>query len=167
MTTAEMRSAVGRLLECGAVLGVRVVPKGWLVGGLLAVGLVGALGACGDDDDSASDTTAAAAEDTAAPDTAATTAAAGSTAAPAAGATVTIADFAFDPAAASVAAGQALVFTNTDGTAHQIASATSDLLVSDPLEQGDEFTVTFDTPDTYDYFCGIHPSMTGTIEVTA
>jgi plastocyanin len=161
-----MRTVSGRLLECGAVPDLRLTPKRWPAKVLLVVGLVGALGACsGDDDDSASDTTAPAA-----PDTVATSAAADSTAAPAApaaGATVTIADFKFDPSPASVAAGQALEFTNTDSTTHQIASTTSDLLVSDPLAQGDQFTVTFDTPGTYDYFCGIHSSMTGTIEVTA
>lgn len=164
-----MQSASGRLLECGAVLGLRVASKRWTAGVLVAVGLVGTLGACSGDDDSASDTTAAAAPATtaaAAPATAATTVAS-STAAPAAGATVTIADFQFDPSPASVTPGQALEFTNADSATHQIGSATSDLLVSDPLAQGDTFTVTFDTPGTYDYFCAIHTSMTGTIEVTA
>ncbi len=40
----------------------------------------------------------------------------------------------------------------------------ADFEFDDPLAQGDQFTVTFDTPGTHNYFCGIHTSMTGTIE---
>jgi plastocyanin len=144
-------------------------PARWAARLLLAFALVVAVAACGGDDDAA-DTTAAGPQTTASPQTTAAapaaTTAAGGTEAPA-GAEVTIADFAFDPATVTVAGGQPLVFTNTDDTTHSVASSTSDLLLSDDLGQGDEFTVTFDTPGTYDYFCGIHGSMAGTVEVTA
>jgi plastocyanin len=34
------------------------------------------------------------------------------------------------------------------------------------LSSGATFEFTFDEPGTYPYFCSIHPSMTGTVEVT-
>ena len=79
---------------------------------------------------------------------------------------MTIADFAFRPEALTVAPGQPVVFTNTDSASHSVASATSELLQSDTLGPGAQFTVTFDTAATYDYFCGIHSFMNGTIEVS-
>ena len=91
----------------------------------------------------------------------------GATAIPAGATQVMIADLAFQPDVVKVAPGQPLVFTNADTRAHSVASATSELLQSDTLEPGTQFTVTFDTPGTYDYFCGIHSHMSGTIEVSS
>ena len=91
----------------------------------------------------------------------------GPTAVPAGAAQVVIADLAFQPEVLAVAPGQPLVFTNADRRAHSVASATSELLQSDTLNPGAQFTVRFDTPGTYDYFCGIHSHMSGTIEVSS
>ena len=133
------------------------------------------LAACGSSDDSggSSDTTAAAAGGGiyGGDEPAATTAAASATtgaggAAPATGdGAVAIKDFAFDPGDASVAAGTAVTWTNEDGAAHRIKSD-DDSFNSDDLGQGDTFEHTFDSAGTFDYVCGIHPSMTGSITVT-
>ena len=126
------------------------------------------LAACGSSDDSSgsSDTTAAAAGGGiyGGDEPAATTAAGG--AAPATGdGAVAIKDFAFDPGDASVAAGTAVTWTNEDGAAHRIKSD-DDSFNSEDLGQGDTFEHTFDAAGTFDYVCGIHPSMTGSITVT-
>jgi plastocyanin len=34
------------------------------------------------------------------------------------------------------------------------------------LTVGNEFTETFETPGSFDYFCAIHPEMRGTVTVT-
>jgi plastocyanin len=38
---------------------------------------------------------------------------------------------------------------------------------SKPLDTDDKFTFTLTTPGTYEYFCSLHPHMTGTIVVKA
>ncbi len=76
-----------------------------------------------------------------------------------------IADFTFDPADVSVAAGTAVTWTNDDGAAHRI-KANDDSFESEDLAQGDTFEHTFDTAGTFDYICAIHPQMTGTVTVT-
>lgn len=38
---------------------------------------------------------------------------------------------------------------------------------SEPLPNGKGFRVTFDQPGSYAYYCAIHPSVTGTVQVTA
>jgi len=85
---------------------------------------------------------------------------------PAGAAQVAIADLAFQPDVLTVAPGQPLVFTNADTRAHSVASATSEVLQSDTLAPGAQFTVTFDEAGTYDYFCGIHSHMSGMVEVS-
>ena len=138
-----------------------------------------ALAACGSSGDSTSSgassgdrsyggggaTTAGAAATTAAAGGAATTAASGG-AAPAAGAgAVTIKDFAFDPGDLTVAKGTAVTWKNDDSATHRIKSGDGSFDSKD-LKNGDSFEHTFDTAGTFDYICGIHPSMKGKITVT-
>ena len=87
------------------------------------------------------------------------------TAAPAA-VEVGIADFLFEPDGVVVAAGGEVTWRNDDSASH---TATED---SDPpgfdtgiLKKGDEDTVTFDDPGTYEYICVLHPFMRGTVTV--
>ena len=119
-------------------------------------------------------TTAGAAATTAAAGGAATTAAAGGAAttaasggaAPAAGAgAVTIKDFAFDPGDLTVAKGTTVTWKNDDSATHRIKSGDGSFDSKD-LKNGDSFEHTFDTAGTFDYICGIHPSMKGKITVT-
>ena len=139
-----------------------------------------ALAACGSSDNSSTSsgagsgdrsyggggaTTAGAAATTAAAGGAATTAASGG-AAPAAGAgAVTIKDFAFDPGDLSVAKGTTVTWKNDDSATHRIKSGDGSFDSKD-LKNGDSFEHTFDTAGTFDYICGIHPSMKGKITVT-
>ena len=110
-------------------------------------------------------TTAGAAATTAAAGGAATTAASGG-GAPAAGAgAVTIKDFAFDPGDLSVAKGTTVTWKNDDSATHRIKSGDGSFDSKD-LKNGDSFEHTFDTAGTFDYICGIHPSMKGKITVT-
>ena len=91
---------------------------------------------------------------------------AGST--PAAGADaveVTIADFAFTPAEATVAVGVAVQWTNNDSAPHSVSWADEEPESND-LDNGDDYERTFDAAGTYEYACGIHPTMTGSVTVT-
>ena len=109
-------------------------------------------------------TTAGAAATTAAGG-AATTAASGG-GAPAAGAgAVSIKDFAFNPGDVTVAKGTAVTWKNDDSATHRIKSGDGSF-DSDDLKNGDSFEHTFDTAGTFDYICGIHPSMKGKVTVT-
>ncbi|MEJ7561469.1 MAG: cupredoxin domain-containing protein [Ilumatobacteraceae bacterium] len=77
---------------------------------------------------------------------------------------VTIADFAFDPAELEVAAGATVTWTNNDSATHTVESD-DETLMSDDLPSGATYEMTFDEPGTYEYVCGIHPNMAGTVIV--
>jgi len=77
---------------------------------------------------------------------------------------VTIADFAFDPAELEVAAGATVTWTNNDSATHTVESD-DETLMSDDLPNGATYEMTFDEPGTYEYVCGIHPNMSGTVIV--
>ena len=80
------------------------------------------------------------------------------------GASITIADFAFD-GVGEVTAGTTVVVTNEDGTTHTWTAADGSF-DSGPIGAGESFEFTFDQPGEFSYFCSIHPSMTGSITVT-
>jgi len=77
-------------------------------------------------------------------------------------AAVSIENFAFSPDTLTVKAGTTVVWTNNDSTAHNIKIAD---FTSPKIAAGETFEYKFDSPGTFDYSCGIHPSMTGTIIV--
>lgn len=81
-----------------------------------------------------------------------------------AGATVTIKDFAFDPASVTVKVGESVTWTNQDSATHTIAGDNGGFQSGD-LANGDSFSFTFDQAGTYTYHCGIHPNMKGTVIV--
>ena len=76
---------------------------------------------------------------------------------------VNIASFAFLPAKISAVAGKALTFFNTDDTPHQITVAGGPR--TEVFLRGQKASLTIDKPGEYNYICGLHPSMKGTIEV--
>jgi len=79
---------------------------------------------------------------------------------------VTISGFAFAPAVLTVAPGTKVVWTNTDEEPHTVLSADAGATFKSPaLDTDDKFSVTFDKPGTYKYFCSVHPHMSGTIVV--
>lgn len=116
--------------------------------------LVVALGACGESDSVTppeTTTTAIPAETT-------TTAAA-----PTAGISITISNFQFSgPATGTV--GDEVTVVNADSAPHTWTH-TDGAFDSGNLNPGDTFTFTFDEAGSFDYFCQIHPGMTGSITI--
>jgi plastocyanin len=78
---------------------------------------------------------------------------------------VTIANFAFGPAAITVPAGSVVTWTNSDIEQHT-ATARDRTFNSDIIANAKTFSFTFATPGTYRYACLIHPTMVGEVVVT-
>ena len=78
------------------------------------------------------------------------------------GNTVMIKNFTFSPSVLMVKKGTTVTWINQDTASHNIKS---DTFNSTELNQGDQFQFTFNTAGTFNYSCGIHPSMTGQIIV--
>ena len=79
---------------------------------------------------------------------------------------VLIDQFTFTPQRVTVKVGTTVTWSNEDDVPHTIASS-SKLFKSKPLDTRDKFSFTFTTPGTYEYFCSLHPHMTGAIVVEA
>jgi plastocyanin len=77
---------------------------------------------------------------------------------------ITIKDFAFTPRALTIRVGSKVTWTNKDEEPHKIAEINS-TFASQPLDTDGDFSYRFDTPGTYEYFCTLHPRMTGKIVV--
>lgn len=79
---------------------------------------------------------------------------------------VAIAEFLFGPETAKVQAGQTLTWTNVDESPHQVTIMGTTTLRSPVLLKGQSTTIQFNDPGSYNYICGLHPTMKGKIEVT-
>ena len=79
---------------------------------------------------------------------------------------VNIDQFTFYPQRITVKAGTTVTWTNEDDVPHTVASS-GKLFKSKALDTADKFSFTFTTPGTYDYFCSVHPHMTGAVVVEA
>lgn len=79
---------------------------------------------------------------------------------------VKIANFTFSPQKLTVKAGSKVTWTNEDDIPHTV-NASSQTFKSGPLDTDQKFSFTFTTPGTYQYFCALHPRMTGIIVVEA
>jgi plastocyanin len=79
---------------------------------------------------------------------------------------VTIDNFTFNPQRLTVTAGSTVTWTNKDDIPHAIASSNA-LFRSGAFDTDGNYSFTFTTPGTYQYFCYLHPHMTGTIVVEA
>ena len=86
--------------------------------------------------------------------------------APATDAEVDIDQFTFLPQRITVKAGTTVTWINEDDVPHTIVSS-SKVFKSKALDTADKFSFTFTTPGTYDYFCSLHPHMTGAVVVEA
>ncbi len=78
---------------------------------------------------------------------------------------VTIDNFTFKPQQLTVKAGATVTWTNKDDIPHGIASANDAFARSKALDTDDSYSFIFAAPGTYQYFCYLHPHMTGTIVV--
>ncbi len=79
---------------------------------------------------------------------------------------VKIDNFTFVPQHLTVKAGTTVTWTNEDDIPHAVVSTTK-AFKSKVLDTNDNFSFTFATAGSYEYFCSLHPHMTGTIVVEA
>ena len=77
---------------------------------------------------------------------------------------VQIIDFAFDPEVATIGVGGTITWTNIGQAPHTVLAERVD---SDIMDPGVTFSWTFEEAGSYDYQCGLHPAMVGTIEVVS
>jgi len=77
---------------------------------------------------------------------------------------VKIENFTFAPQRVTVKAGTTVTWINDDDIPHTVASSTK-AFKSKVLDSEDKFSFTFTTAGVYEYFCSLHPHMTGTIVV--
>lgn len=77
---------------------------------------------------------------------------------------VKIDNFTFEPPTITVSAGTKVIWTNKDDEPHTVVN-TDGKFKSDALDTDDQFSFTFSEPGTYDYYCSVHPKMTGKVIV--
>ncbi len=77
---------------------------------------------------------------------------------------VKIGDFKFKPHTLTVAAGATVTWINEDDVPHVVVDVDRKYK-SRVLDTGDRFSHRFDSPGTYEYFCSMHPRMTGRVIV--
>ena len=77
---------------------------------------------------------------------------------------VNIVSFAFMPAKITAAVGKPLRFLNGDDSPHSITVQGAPQK-TEVLLRGQTGSITFDKAGAYNYICGLHPTMKGTIEV--
>ena len=78
---------------------------------------------------------------------------------------VTIDGFAFKQSTITVTTGTVVTWVNRDDMPHTVREAKK-AFASPVLDTGDRFSHRFTAPGTYEYYCSIHPKMTGKVVVT-
>ena len=79
---------------------------------------------------------------------------------------VQIKNFAYEPAAITIAPGTSVTWTNADDEPHTV-TANDKSYKSPALDTDDHFTKIYTAPGEYHYFCSFHPHMTGVVIVRA
>jgi plastocyanin len=77
---------------------------------------------------------------------------------------VEVVNFAYDPDPVKIEEGGKVIWINRDSTLHT-ATADDGSFDTGTLDEGKLKSETFKNPGEYTYFCEIHPSMHGTVEV--
>jgi len=77
---------------------------------------------------------------------------------------VMVDNFSFTPAMATVPVGTTVTWTNHDDIPHNVVSPER-RFKSPVLDTDEVFSHTFDVAGTYQYYCSIHPRMTGQVVV--
>ena len=80
--------------------------------------------------------------------------------------TATIANFAFSPATITAKVGDVVSWTNNDSAGHTATVKSDETCTTGTLANGASGGIVFNIAGSYDYFCKIHPNMTGKIEVS-
>ncbi len=78
---------------------------------------------------------------------------------------VKIDNFTFSPNTLTVRKGTAVTWTNHDDIPHSIVAIGSSMR-SKTIDTDDTFSYQFDKAGTFNYICGLHPHMKGTVVVT-
>ena len=78
---------------------------------------------------------------------------------------IEIKDFAFNPQNITVKSGDKITWINRDEEPHTVVSVGKKFQRSPGLDTDQEFSIIAGAPGTYEYFCSVHPKMTGTIVV--
>jgi plastocyanin len=78
--------------------------------------------------------------------------------------TVQIDNFSFTPQTLTIRAGTKVTWVNKDDVPHTVTSSEKKFK-SRVLDTDDQFSYTFSNPGTYNYYCSVHPRMTGRIIV--
>jgi plastocyanin len=77
---------------------------------------------------------------------------------------VEVVDFTFSPGEVKIRPGESVTWTFLDEAGHDV-TATGGAFASEVLGRGGTYSFTFPRAGSFDYFCSIHPSMTGTVVV--
>ena len=86
--------------------------------------------------------------------------------APAQDSQVRIDNFAFNPKELTIPAGTKVTWVNKDDVPHTATSKDKPpAFDSKALDTDDTYSFTFSKPGTYQYYCKVHPHMTGTVIV--
>jgi plastocyanin len=79
---------------------------------------------------------------------------------------INIDNFTYDPAEVTIKAGTKVTWLNRDDVPHTATSSTKPRAFdSKTLDTDQQFSFVFDKPGTYEYFCAVHPKMTGRVIV--
>jgi plastocyanin len=78
--------------------------------------------------------------------------------------TVTIDNFTFSPKVVTIAPGTTVTWVNDDDIPHTVTNANR-VFRSKALDTEDKYSFTFTTAGEYEYFCSLHPHMTGKVIV--
>jgi plastocyanin len=79
---------------------------------------------------------------------------------------ITIDNFSFDPPELTVPAGTRVTWLNRDDVPHTATSTTKPRAFdSGTLDTDQKYSFVFTTAGVYEYFCAVHPKMTGRITV--
>ena len=76
---------------------------------------------------------------------------------------IDIKDFAFNPDTITVTKGTTVTWTNKESAPHTVKGTA---FTSGTLNQGQSYSYTFNEAGTFEYLCGIHPSMRAKVIVT-
>ena len=81
--------------------------------------------------------------------------------------TINIVDFFFEPADVTVKVGTTVTWVNVGPTDHTTTAFVDGdkYWDSEIMHEGDTFSFTFEEPGSFDYLCGLHPSMKAHLEV--
>jgi plastocyanin len=77
---------------------------------------------------------------------------------------IVIQNFRFDPPTLSVPVGATVTWINHDEEIHSLVSPQGGFS-SPGLDSDQQFAFRFEKPGNYEYHCGLHPQMTGTVIV--